>query len=398
MAIWDGGIHVGVGERRMSRLITAIASGWILLSAGPALAVNLSVWADNDDLGFSFPLSLAYNPNNGKLLLGGGDLVEWEKGATSGTVLVPAANWGQSAWGCAYVPSRGSHLVAQNGPDGVIEVQPGVPGQTPPLFVDLTAAAGRPTGGLVQDGSYGYYKYQVTVPSDQSIHRFTLAGTNGVDSEYIPFSAITAAGGNAIGQQITLDGSGTVYLSLRADDNTLRGVYGWDEGAGVLVPLVQQPQIIAHTGQSLVLIKGIAFDAQDNLYFYDIYSDDILMLDTNGVISTFLDNTEVEGYMAAVGLSNPASFDVWYMIVVGNELVFMTGNVSGHVLAACLLEGYGDFDCDGDVDLVDYGNFASAVTGPVDVLAPGNGAFDSNGDDHIDLLDFAAFQEAFDTP
>lgn len=396
--IWDGGIHVGVGERSMFRLITSVAGGWIFLTAGPASAVNLSVWANGDDLGSSFPRSLDYNPDNGKLLIAASDLVEWEKGATSGTVLVPAANWGGSGSGCAYVPSRSAYMVGQNSPDGVIEVLAGIPSQTPPLFVDLTAVAGRPTGGMVQDGTYGYYKYQVTAPSDQSIHRFTLAGTNGVDGEFIPFSAVTAAGGNAISQQITMDSSGTVYLSLRADDNTLRGVYGWDENAGVLVPLVQQPQIIAHTGQSLVLIKGIAFDAEDNLYFYDIYSDDILMLDTNGVISTFLDDTEVEGYMADVGLSNPSSFDVWYMIVVGNELVFMTGNISGHVLAACLLEGYGDFDCDGDVDLVDYGNFASAMTGPVDLLAPGNGAFDSNGDDHADLLDFASFQEAFDTP
>ena len=57
---------------------------------------------------------------------------------------------------------------------------------------------------------------------------------------------------------------------------------------------------------------------------------------------------------------------------------------------------YGDFDDDGDVDLVDHVAFRGCMTGPVRGLVGaqcGLGDFDRNGD--VDLADFAAFQQAF---
>jgi hypothetical protein len=55
--------------------------------------------------------------------------------------------------------------------------------------------------------------------------------------------------------------------------------------------------------------------------------------------------------------------------------------------------GFGDYDCDGDVDLGDYVPFADWLEGPgapVDCAA-----FDADEDGDVDLEDFAVFAEAF---
>jgi hypothetical protein len=56
----------------------------------------------------------------------------------------------------------------------------------------------------------------------------------------------------------------------------------------------------------------------------------------------------------------------------------------------------GDLDCDGDVALEDLSVFASSMNGP-DVSAT-CGAFDSDGDDDVDLVDFAEVQRQFVLP
>lgn len=56
---------------------------------------------------------------------------------------------------------------------------------------------------------------------------------------------------------------------------------------------------------------------------------------------------------------------------------------------------YGDTDCDGDVDGVDFARFADCLTGPsVPAVSPCD-ALDANADTRIDLQDFDAFQQAF---
>lgn len=60
--------------------------------------------------------------------------------------------------------------------------------------------------------------------------------------------------------------------------------------------------------------------------------------------------------------------------------------------------GIGDYNCDQTIDLSDFAYWASCMTGPGTAsYAPGCEAFDFNGDDDIDLLDFAEFQKRFDT-
>jgi hypothetical protein len=71
----------------------------------------------------------------------------------------------------------------------------------------------------------------------------------------------------------------------------------------------------------------------------------------------------------------------------------------------CTCPGNGDFDGDGDVDLVDLGRFVDCISGlggvpvppaPISVQVCRN-VFDFDGDDDVDLQDFAAFTRVFTT-
>lgn len=55
----------------------------------------------------------------------------------------------------------------------------------------------------------------------------------------------------------------------------------------------------------------------------------------------------------------------------------------------------GDCDGDGDIDLVDFGEFQLCFTGSSGVLTPGCECADFDGDSDVDLVDFGDFQLAF---
>jgi len=58
-----------------------------------------------------------------------------------------------------------------------------------------------------------------------------------------------------------------------------------------------------------------------------------------------------------------------------------------------------DFDCDGDVDLTDFGQFQRCFNGPNRPYAvTGCGDADFNQDSDVDLTDFAVFQSCFNGP
>ncbi len=61
---------------------------------------------------------------------------------------------------------------------------------------------------------------------------------------------------------------------------------------------------------------------------------------------------------------------------------------------------YGDFDEDGDVDLVDFGHFQGCFNGPNRPFSFENGCADADvdGDGDVDLVDFGGFQACFNGP
>jgi hypothetical protein len=60
---------------------------------------------------------------------------------------------------------------------------------------------------------------------------------------------------------------------------------------------------------------------------------------------------------------------------------------------ACV--GPGDLDGDGDVDLVDFGEFQLCFTGGTGMINEGCECADFDGDNDADLVDFGEFQLAF---
>jgi hypothetical protein len=72
-------------------------------------------------------------------------------------------------------------------------------------------------------------------------------------------------------------------------------------------------------------------------------------------------------------------------------------NIPGEQFARIsLVRQPGDWDGDGDVDLIDYGHFADCITGPGGgPMGPGCNAFDFNTDTDVDAADFATFQQHF---
>lgn len=58
-------------------------------------------------------------------------------------------------------------------------------------------------------------------------------------------------------------------------------------------------------------------------------------------------------------------------------------------------ENAGDFDGDGDVDLVDFGEFQLCFTGGTGTISEGCECADFDGDNDADLVDFGEFQLAF---
>ena len=59
----------------------------------------------------------------------------------------------------------------------------------------------------------------------------------------------------------------------------------------------------------------------------------------------------------------------------------------------------GDFDGDGDVDLLDHAEFILRMNGPfVDPTLAGWHVFDLDPDYHVDLSDLAIWQNAFTGP
>jgi len=90
---------IRLGKRYTLSVLASTAAALLAMSQVPA--AELSIWALQSDLRAAAgnpdvslpPASIAFNPQNGKLLIacGGSNatIFEWARGASTGTVLVP---------------------------------------------------------------------------------------------------------------------------------------------------------------------------------------------------------------------------------------------------------------------------------------------------------------------
>ncbi len=360
----------------MRTFFTALVVLLVCLAGTRAPAAELSVWALQADMRAAIgapdtslpPGSIAYNRLNGTLLIACGgskaSILEWQRGSSTGTVLVPHDNWGTqgppSPLSCTFVPARWSYMVGDGGEDNVIlEVQPGVAGQTPTVYLTCLPPT-FPAGGLPVDNTYGYYKNQWT-GLDQTVNRFALDGS-GTESVYVPYTAFQALFSSGPSRQFVIDSAGDIIVSARTSSayKANRGLYRWDEAAEELVPIVRLAEITAHTGASSMIVYGLTIDALDNMYFFDIYAAAILKITPDGRVSTLLTTVEIRDFMGDPEMA------VWVdnLAVANNLLVFTTGTVSGHVLAMRLpldvetatIPG-SDYEVDGPTYTYEIGKF-----------------------------------------
>ena len=86
------------------------------------------------------------------------------------------------------------------------------------------------------------------------------------------------------------------------------------------------------------------------------------------------------------------AYDSWYLLP--SEMPYNLTIVEG-IIVDIMIDGCGlmDFTCDGTVSWDDFTYMAQCIAGPAgSPEAPGCAAFDANGDEDVDLADFATFQ------
>jgi hypothetical protein len=94
-------------------------------------------------------------------------------------------------------------------------------------------------------------------------------------------------------------------------------------------------------------------------------------------------------------------YDTFLRVLVGNDQiavhVYRSLDTGTFRLVDLLNIGpfNGDCDRDGDTDLADFGSLAACLGGPGAGIGAGCGCFDLDGNEDIDLLDYAGFQSAF---
>ena len=144
------------------------------------------------------------------------------------------------------------------------------------------------------------------------------------------------------------------------------------------------------TDHNLYVHNGFVFEAN--------YSSGLRIFDASDPVNPF----EV-GYFDTHPADDDPDYDgAWNVYPFFPSQTVIVSDRSGglFILDASAAVGglLGDCDGDGDVDLIDYGNFDDCLLGPGDGLGAGCDCFDRDDDTDVDVLDFAGFQAAFTGP
>ena len=122
--------------------------------------------------------------------------------------------------------------------------------------------------------------------------------------------------------------------------------------------------------------------------------------DTAGTPGDYSDDTWIEGNYRLTGVS---------LCIDTGDPAFVPGvdetDLDGHARVLCAGVdmgayefGIGDYDCDRAVNLADFASWPACMTGPdAGPYGAGCEAFDFEFDDDVDLADFAAFQQTFES-
>jgi hypothetical protein len=180
-----------------------------------------------------------------------------------------------------------------------------------------------------------------------------------------------------------LDGDGDLD-ALTADAIVDRVSVLFNDGSGVFAA----PMLI-NSGNGAYSIATCDLDRDGDL---DVVTADLL---PNGTVSVHLNDGN--GVLAAP-MTFPAGHDPSAVACGDVDADGTDDIVSVHAFGIRVifnLSAPGDLDCDGDVDLADYGAWSGCLSGPAAVPGVGCTTADFNDDDRVDLRDFAVEQAAF---
>jgi hypothetical protein len=203
------------------------------------------------------------------------------------------------------------------------------------------------------------------------------------------------AGAERFGARVALQGD---VLLVGAPGSPGRVfAYAYENGAWVFAQeLEPPPSVVRAFGTDVALAGNVAVVTQDestlcpmpNCYLVarahlfsriqGIWSFQGLLVDATGYEMEYARNVAMAGHSALIGMTRTHPY--------GSTRVFATN---------CPVES--DWDGDGDVDDVDFANLTRCLQGPGAAIGSDCGPADLNGDQVVDLADFARFSQAFGT-
>ncbi|MCP4246615.1 MAG: hypothetical protein GY778_06165 [bacterium] len=246
------------------------------------------------------------------------------------------------------------------------------------LFVGDTAIAG---GMLTVPNGFGL------TPNDQALG-FGVIDTS--DDPTKPLLNDGAIVGNSAGERIELTGYVKGFGTL--DNVTISGT----DDIGYVDPAAVNRGSVDYVGQLVVEIGGLIAGTKHDQINHSATAG------LGGELTVELiggfEPSPGDSFTILTYGSHTGQFDTLSLPVLAAGLLWQVNYGTSSLTLEVGDQIPGDCDLDGDVDLAEYGNFESCLTGPGGGLGTGCDCFDVDADGDVTLFDFAEFQVAFTGP